>query len=377
MDGTTLPSTRVGLLAVGTIYLASGVAKAGEQSRPLESARAFARGGTYVAAYDSDEASRGNPATLAEANVKFQLRWLQLDMFVGSNTVQTISDVADIATGTGDTGLVGLLDKFEDKFGERQYARVQVSPLALRILSFEIMPFMSSSNLIDVRVPTLPVAAIASDTRFGATIAYATRLGKDMSIGLSMRPENRTTYMGDMGFSDVASFIDNSDLSLTDVIQKREGFQIGFNAGWIWQASKTWRLGATVENIGYAGNYSEFKDPPSPQPMRVSLGSAYRVDWKPWYWDFTVDLQDIVNPEGYHPLRLLHVGSEIGRTYVSRDTDVGFLLGLNEGWGTMGAYADIFLARLTASYYAVELGEYPGQRKDRRYGITAAISTTF
>ncbi len=369
--------------AAGTFFLVAallpgaGAVRAEEQQRGLDSSRFMGRGGTFVAAYDSDEATRGNPATLAEPNVRFQARWLQLDVFVGENTVQTVNDVTNLASGKGEQGLVPLLEKFEDKFGQRQYARIQLSPVALRILTFEIAPFVSSSNFIDARIPTMPVATIDSDTRAGATISYAREFGKELNLGLSLKPMHRTTYHGDLAFSDIPSFVDNKNLGVGDIIRKREGFQLGWDMGAIWRPGKAWRFGMMLENIGYAGNFSTFADPPQEQAMRVSLGMDYRIDWKPWYWDVLVDLQDLANPHHYHPLRLVHLGSELGRTYVSRDTDAGFLLGLNEGYGTIGGYVDLFLARLTMSYYAVELGEYPGQRRDRRFGITAEIATTF
>ena len=360
-------------IAVGTICLAPPLCAA-EQTRALLSSRFAGRGDTYVAANDSDEATRANPATISEGNVRFQLRWLQLDVFAGRNTVDTVQDIMKV---DADASALSLLKTAEDKFGKRQYARVQASPVSVRILNFEISPYFSSTNFLDFHVPTTPEIEMNSDTAVGATIAYSMAFGKDWNFGLALRPMERTVYSGNIAFADVIDFVGNSDLQLSDIIDKKEGLQLGWNAGAIWRPAKPWRFGLTVENLGYAGGIGQVDDPPPPMPMRVSLGLDYRYDLKPWVLDVLVDAQDLLNPHGYQPLRLLHLGTEIGRSWVSRDTDLGALLGINEGYFTTGAYVDLFLARLTFTYYAVELGDYPGQRSDRRYAITLQASTTF
>jgi hypothetical protein len=354
--------------------LVAARAQAEEQQRPLESSRFYARGNTYVAGYDTDEGTRGNPATLSETNIKFQLRFFQMDMLVGENSVDSISDLAEI---DAESSAISMLQTFEDKFGKRQYGRVQLAPLALRILWFELTPFISTANFVDMRLPTIPEVEFYSDTMAGANFSFGFPVGKTLNFGLTMRPAHRTVYTGNMGFGDLVDVINSDDVELGELFEKREGFQIGWDTGMIWKPSAAWRLGLLVENLGYAGNQGGFKAPPKPYQQRVNLGMNYRVDWKPWHWDMLMDMQDLVNPQGYHPLQLLHIGTEIGRSYISRDHDIGLLAGINEGYLTMGTFVDVFVARLQMTYYAVELGEYPGQRKDRRWGITLLSSMTF
>jgi hypothetical protein len=132
-----------------------------------------------------------------------------------------------------------------------------------------------------------------------------------------------------------------------------------------------------VENVGYTSSLSSGADAPPPIPQRVSVGSMYRKAWNPWHLDAFADIQDIGNAGALNPMRLLHLGSELGRTLWSRDHDLGLLLGLNEGYFTGGAFLDFWLARLDIVNYAVELGEYPGQRMDRRWGTNLRIATTW
>lgn len=359
---------------VAATALLSHAARAEEQNRSLESPRALGRGNTFVAVNDSDEATRQNPATLSETKLRFQVRWLQLDAMVGENTVNTITDLANF---DAEANAVSMLETAADKFGKRQFGRVQISPVGVRILWFELSPVAGSTNFLDFRVPTTPEITFASDSYMGMNLAFAMPIGKELNVGLNLRPLYHTVYSGTLQFADVIDFIDKKDLELSDLVDKREGTQLGGDVGAIWRPGKQWRFGLVVENIGYAGEVGTFKAPPQPTPMRVDVGMSYRYDFKPWAWDLNLDVQDLINPEEYHLLRLLHLGTEFGRSYVSRDLDLGLLAGVNEGYFTSGFYADLFILRLNVSYYAVELGEYPGQRKDRRFAATLMTTTTF
>lgn len=364
------------LFVAGFFALTTPVAAREQEEAVLESTRFHGRGGTYVAAYDSDDATRGNPATLAESNITFQLRWLQLDVMPGSNTVGLFSDILDLQGGAGSSAVTAL-NTISDKLGKRLYGRGQLMPLALRFGPVEISPFASEAFFFDSRVPATPELEISSDTITGANFSIGIPVGKELMLGLTLRPMYRTRFSGKLAFSDIIGFIDDSNLELDDIIPREEGTQFAANVGAVWKPGKAWRFGLLADNVGYAGDFGEFSNSPPNQQQKVSIGTNYRIDWKPWFWDWAFDYQDLLNPQGLHMLRLMHFGTELGRTYISRDTDLGLQLGINEGYFTTGAYVDVLIARLNVSYYAVELGEYPGQRKDRRWAFTLQSTMTF
>lgn len=350
-------------------------AAAEERFRELESTRFFGRGNTYIAAHDSNEATRGNPATLAEPKLSFQVRWGQLDLFLGENTLDTVSDIASVKPGDS---AVSLLENFSDKFGKRQYGRLQGNAFSVRVMSFELSPVLSTINYVDPRVKPTPDVEIYSDTYAGAHIAFGLAASKELFVGFNLRPLHRTLFHGEMKFADVMDFVDNSEFSLDDLITKREGLHLGLDIGTIWTPGKHWRFGMLVENLGYAGVMGEFKDPPPPLRQRLGVGMMYR--WalsKKWNWDWFADIQDLTSDGRYNLFRLVQLGTELGTSYFTRDHDLGLMLGVNEGYFTTGAFVDLYLARLSASYYAVELGEYPGQRKDRRFALSLESSVTF
>jgi hypothetical protein len=247
----------------------------------------------------------------------------------------------------------------------------------MRIGNFELMPYAVSTNYIGISNPVFPEVQFKSDTHYGVAFSYAMALTAKLNLGLTVRAAERQLYQGDIGFSDLLKFVDSSNFQLSDLVQQRQGTTIGADIGLIYQADANWRFGLLAENVGYAAALGTATDAPPPEQQRIDFGMSYRVDWKPWRWDFMVDGQDLTNPDNLEVLRLLHVGTEIGRSYISRDNDIGLDAGINEGYFTMGGFFDIVLARLTLSYYAVELGDFPGQSKDRRWAATLLSSTTF
>ena len=72
------------------IFPQFGFAK--EQASLFSSGRSLGRGGSFVAARDSYEATRLNTATLAERDLSYQLRLLELDFFIGENSISTINN---------------------------------------------------------------------------------------------------------------------------------------------------------------------------------------------------------------------------------------------------------------------------------------------
>ena len=348
---------------------------ASERYRILESTRFFSRGNTFIAANDSDEATSANPATLAEAEkLTWQLRWFQSDFFIGENPTSTINDLVSL---TPNDTAIDILNKFSDKFGKRQSGRIQLLPFGLRIFSFELSPFFSTYNFADLRLPTLPEVRFVSDTYTGVNIAYAMKFGSNYSVGLNVRPMSRILFDGDMAFSDVLDFVDSSSMELDDLIKQQEGSLIGVNVGVNYTPNKTDRYGLLIENLGHTSDTGSADNAPPPIPMSVGLGMLKRWNLKSWNLDFLLDIQDIINPNNYNYFRLIHLGTEFGTSLFTRDNDLGILAGINEGYFTTGAYVDFWLAKFTLSYYAVELGEYPGQRKDRRWGLSLHSAMTF
>lgn len=356
----------VSLLFASTFLPAVAIA-ANQTERNMESPRALGRGGVFAGAYDSDDAIRLNPATLADPHgMDVQFRWFELDAFIGENTVSTIGDL--ISSDFSNTSPINLLTKFTEKFGQQQYGRLQLGA-ALRIFSFEVSPYFRSTNWLDARVPTLPEAELYSSTVFGLNIAYAFMLGKTFQVGINLRPFSLTDFVQELAFADIIGSL--GDSSFTDQFKTKTGSGLATDVGMIWEFAKSHRFGLQIDDVGYTSYTFGSKEDPDLIRQRVSVGYFTRGDMKQWHIDWGVDFQDITNPDGLNLLRLLKVGGEFGYSFLSRDNDIGVSAGINEGYISLGTYLNVYFARLDIVNYGVELGEQVGQRQDRRWAISA------
>ncbi|MCX6128630.1 MAG: hypothetical protein NTX25_06140 [Proteobacteria bacterium] len=350
-------------------------ANAAEQEAIFVSPHNQGRGNTFVAAFDSNETTRFNPAALAETQSSFQLRYLQLDGVLGQNSFDTLSELSKLATVSD--GL-GFLRSFDKKFGKRQYLRGQLSALAVRIKNFEFQTFASNGSWLELRQPTTPQAEFNSDSFAGVQLSYAQPLGAQMMVGASLRPLYRLSIHGHISFTDIIEFTPPSETKFDDFAPLQSGLGYGADLGLIWRPSPALRLGLSIQNVGdTAFKNSDPNKRPSNLKAVPSLGLLYRSKLGNWDLDFSTDVQELSNRQGLNLSRLVHMGVELAKSFYSKDHDIGVLAGINEGYFSAGAFLDVWLFRLDISNYAVELGETPGQRMDRRWAITLQSTTSF
>lgn len=361
--------------ALALLSVSTGSAAAAEAPRLFQSTRNEGRGGTGIAAGESLESARFNPAALAESKARFQIRPLQIDGAVGVNTLDTVSELTKL--GSVDDGL-GFLRSFDEKWGKRQYLRGQFSVLSMRFGAFELQPFLVGSSWLELRQPALIEAAFAADTFTGIQGSYAFNLGPKWQVGATLRSIKRLSIASEMSFSDVIEYAPPSTLNFEDQAPVLQGSGIGSDLGLIWKPAPPLRLAFTVQNVGDTAfdASSSDKRPPNLKQI-VSLGGMYRKKLSTWDLDWHAEYRDLLQREHQHFLRNLHLGAEVGRSYLSKDHDFGFLAGIQEGYITGGIFVDLWIARFDLSNYAVELGEVPGQRMDRRWAMSLQTSASF
>ena len=178
------------------------------------SPRSLGRGGTFVAANDSSEARRLNPASMVDRDKKFQLSFFEVDFFGGQEVLSTLNDILQISVTSGG---FDFFRKFDKKFGKKQYLRGQGSFLNLRYGSFEFDPFVVTSTELELKNPAVPEAEWLSDSLMGANFSFAYPASKKVSLGLTLRPYYRLYLAGDMSFSELMDFLPPASKKLTDL----------------------------------------------------------------------------------------------------------------------------------------------------------------
>ena len=345
-----------------------------EVSHFIDSTRALGRGGTSIAAFDSDEAVSFNSATLAEPSIRFQLRLLQFDGFVSGNTIGTLSDIISLAS-TG--SFVTFLKKLGTSFSKTQYVKIQVKPLAQRYGAVEVSPFVTNSTHLEMRVRAFPMLSIENDTVFGSNIAYGRALFKDFNVGLNVRPFYQMTLPSSIDFSTLVDSL-SPNASLTSMFPLYKGFYLGIDPGMLWQLSPSFRWGVTIRDLFDTSALTGDTTHLPIYKRQISTGVLQRFDLgHSFNLDLFCDYNDILNDQEVSLLRRINVGTEVGMKYLSRDNDLGITFGANEGYFSFGTFLDLFLFRLDIANYAVEMGEYPGQRRDRRWSGSIRSTMTF
>ena len=362
------------LCFVGLVISFASDAMGVEQEWLLDSPRVWGRGRTFVAAPDSDEASRLNPATLAEPDLGFQLRLLQLDGFIGENTIDTISDLVSAA---GSSDAIGLLSKFDSKFGERQSFKAQGSLFSLRFGSLEISPFGLNNSWLELTNPSIPTMEWKADSFAGLSISYAFELFQNFFMGLTLRPMYRWHIAGNIAFVDIIEFVGPSDINFETFTPLTSGAYVAGDVGLVWNLSPDFRWGLTMRNVGDAPITNEFENGPPPLRQIISTGIFSRWPGDIFNLDYYLDVHSLTNRDGLNLLRLVNTGAELGSSVFSRDHDFGLLAGLNEGYFCTGLFADLLFMRFDFVNYGVELGHTPGQSPDRRWGVSARTTMTF
>ncbi len=354
------------LLGIGFEMVALWPAYGTPQDNLFESTRYSGRGGAGVASYDSNAASRFNPASMTERNIAFQLRPVEFEAFYGTNGVNKIGELA------GDNEIVQTAQSL---IGTNVNGRAELGLLSMRFGSFEVSPFVVADGIGDFRNPALPEVYYKVDVVGGMNLSYSWNFTKQVLIGVTMRPFNRW-YV-----SDQLTVIDVLDRdSLSSEIPIRSGFGLGADLGTVWSPDKDFRVAMAILNIGDAGYFQDTGSEPPVIQQKVNVGVLKRFELFGGHLDSFVDGQGIVNRGGVNLTRLVHIGFEQGWCVYGKkvcDHDFGFLLGVNEGYGTAGFFADLFIARLELASYSVELGETPGQRPDQRFAVSLTSSLTF
>lgn len=143
------------------------------------------------------------------------------------------------------------------------------------------------------------------------------------------------------------------------------GYDIGFEAAYNLGISK-FVMGTSLLDIANTRfkNSDGIKDIPK-QKMIWKYGMAWKQDF--WIVDYTIsmDIHPINSP--IHFARKLHFGAEIGFPFVS------ILVGWNGGYGSYGIELDVFVLKLYAGFYGIEMGNQFQQKKSERTMIYLSL----
>lgn len=317
-------------------------------------------GNAYLGVAGDTDSLFYNPAGLARVS---GINWLIADFRFGVNGTEVLQTVNDIqGSSTFDQTVQAL-------YGDHVWVGAG-GKTAITIPYFGFAVYDSLDASLDVNNPMYPNLDISAVNDFGYAMGVAIPILPVLHIGTVLKYIQRTGARLPFGPSyvsnlDPATIVDNAQ-------NKGSGYSadLGMNLSIPGPVSPVFSF--VWKNAGvttFTADSATLTAPPRDLD-EMNVGAALNVDLPFFSVRPAFDFKYINRPE-VQLGRKIHLGVEIGIPMI--DIRAGF----NEGYYTWGLGMNLGIIRVDAASYGVELGEYPGQREDRRYAIQFSLELGF
>ncbi len=317
------------------------------------SVRALGMGNAYTAVVNDGDSIFYNPAGLAKMS---GFRWTIMDPALGTNAVDSYQKFLDIAEDSSDVN-----DIINDLYGED----VTVYSGAKSLMSFGSFAF-GAYGLVDgnflVNNPVYPNIQTDYRVDYGFVAGMGLNLvPKMLDIGLQARRISRQGGRVPVGVSTIATL--DSESIQSELNKSGVGYAFDFGATLTFPGllkptiAFSWR---DMGNTSFEPTGSNLAPGPIEQEQIIGVGLNYEsllMDIRP-----TIDYRFLNNSE-------MQLGKKINMGIEFSWPIIDIRGGFQQGYYSLGAGFDLWLMRVDAATYGVELGAYPGQLEDRRYMV--------
>lgn len=317
------------------------------------SVRALGMGNAYTAVVNNGDSIFYNPAGLAKMG---GFRWTILDPAIGTNGYDSYQDYLDIAEDSSDVSQI-----INDLYGEE----VTVYGGAKSLLSFGSFAFGAygvADGNFQVNNPVYPNIDARYRLDYGFVAAAGVNLVPGMfDIGFQARRVTRQGGSVPIGVSSIATL--NSEVIQSQLNQSGIGYAFDIGATLTFPGllkptvAFSWR---DMGNTSFEPTSGATAPRPVEQEQIVGIGLNFEsllMDIRP-----AIDYR-FLNDSDMQLGKKLNMGIEF--SWPIFDIRGGF----HQGYLSYGASFDLWIMRVDAASYGVELGEYPGQLEDRRYMV--------
>ena len=327
-----------------------------EQFESNLSVRALGMGNAYVSAVKDAYALFYNPARLAAVE-GFNCRLMDPYLLVSEPTkIQTVSDAGSSGDSVSD-----LLDPFFDT-----NANVGLGMrAAFTMPRFGVSLYGDAQIGVNLNNPVLPDLALRAVTDYGVVAGIALPLIPMLDIGLSIRRVIRQG--GDIPIT--ATTIAELDVDQIMGEIERRGSAFGLDMGVTLTPPGPLDLAASFvwKNVGGL-SFKKTGGPSKPpsEDDEMIIGVAGGLDLPLFGVTAALDIQNLSDSDVQMGQKI-HLGVEVNLV------NIDVRAGLYQGYYTLGVGISLGLIELDVASYGVELGEFPGQREDRRYALQLTI----
>ena len=323
------------------------------------SVRAVGMGNAYTAIVNDADSLFYNPAGLAEVE---GFTFTIMDPHAGAGGLDAYNAFQDFNSSTS--------SNFATNFNKLYNKPVWIgggAKTALAFPGFAAAGFASADGSALLLNPAAPTLTLNYFGDYGVAVGLGfDMIPKILKFGVSGRRLNRTGNNLDFGPSKLAQ------LSTSDVKEQLKSRGTGYGIDMGMRLTLPTPIKPSISAVWRnAGGVSFTHDEGPSAPPRIQdeviVGAALGIALPPFFSftpavDYRYVLQDKVQIGNK-----LHVGAEL--QFLIFDVRAG----LNQGYYSAGAGVNLGVIKVDAATYGVELGEYPGQREDRRYMVQATI----
>ena len=317
------------------------------------SVRALGMGNAYTAVVNNSDAIFYNPAGLAKMG---GFQWTILDLALGTNTIDSYQDYLNIANGT--TSVESTMNNLYGK----QATVYGGSKSLLSFGSFALGAYGVLDGSFAVNNPVYPNI----DSTYNLDYGFVAGAGFDLvpsffNIGFQARRVRRQGGNIPIGVSTIATL--NSQAIQDQLNRSGVGYAFDWGATLTFPGSLKPTVAFTWRDMGDT-SFEPTAGASAPGPIKqehiVGLGLSYEsllMNIRP-----TIDYR-YLNDSSQQLGKKVNMGIEFSWPVI--DIRGGF----QQGYLSYGASFDLWIFRVDAASYGVELGEYPGQLEDRRYMV--------
>lgn len=324
----------------------------------FHSIRAMGMGNAYASVVSDTDALFYNPAGIARIS---GFNWTIVDPWIGLSGMEALEDINDLQDSSSFEASVRAL------YGDHVWLGGGAkSSFGIPFFAVSVYDHLSAS--LDINNPVYPNLDIAAVNDLGYVMGVGLPVLPVFDLGFVIKYIQRTGARVPFGPSFVSSL--DPDAIRANVERKGVGYGLDMGANFIIPGPLSIVLSGVWKNVGQTKFEPESGLAPPSEPNEINLGAALELD---------VPLLEVrpsfefkhVNRDDIQLGKKIHFGLEISLPLI--DVRGGF----HQGYYTAGAGVNLGILRVDAATWGVELGDYPGQKEDRRYAIQATLELGF
>jgi hypothetical protein len=336
---------------LASLFIFATSARAAELNNNWLSTRALGMGNAYTAIAADADSLFYNPAGLANVS---GVNWTFFDLHGGLNGMEAIENAKIIAGAPDD-----MQEALRKLYGKKVWVGGGAKT-AVTVPYFGVAGFVNASSAVTTTNAPNPRIEPTLTFDYGAVAGFALPVIPGIaSVGFSMKRINRTGTSQSIGAATLATL--DSEALKEEFKRRGTGYGLDFGAQFKFPGPVSPSLSFVYRDLGYTTfTHEEGAGAPSRIEPEMVIGGGLEISAPLIKVTPVFDYRYLNRPE-------LQMGKKINLGLEVSLPLLDLRAGLHQGYYSAGVGLNLALLQVDVATWGTELGEYPGQREDRRY----------